>query len=369
MSMISYTDLAGEHRESEEPLLEAVAGVLHSGNFILGSAVEEFEAQFAALHGLSDAVGVASGLDALTLTLEALGIGNGDEVITAPNSFIATAAAIALAGARPVFVEVDDDQTMSPEDLLRAVNPRTKAIIPVHLNGRPAPMRPIMEIAGKAGIPVIEDCAQAVGASLDGIPVGTFGAAGCYSFHPLKNLNACGDGGAIVTSDKTLAKRLRLLRNHGLQDRDTCLEWGHNSRLDTIQAAILLEKLKHLNSRTELRRRNASFYLNNLKDLPIRLPNERDGEYCVWQAFVIQSPCRDELRSFLRKKGIEALIHYPVPIHLQPAAKYLNYPPGSFPVCEAQAECILSIPVRQSLGIEEIEMVAAAINEFFVIFK
>lgn len=365
MIQIPYTDLAQEHQESEKHILEAVAGVLRSGIFILGSAVEEFEKQFSALHGLSDAVGVGSGLDALVLTLKALGISKGDEVITVPNSFIATAAAIALVGARPVFVDVDDDQTMSPEKLSQSISSRTKAIIPVHLNGRPARMKPIMEIANSAEIPVIEDCAQAVGASLDETPVGTFGIAGCYSFHPLKNLNACGDAGAIVTSDKTLANRLRLLRNHGLRDRDTCLEWGHNSRIDTIQATILLKKLESLSTRTELRRRHALFYLSNLKGLPIRLPNERDGEYCVWQAFVIQSPRRDELKSFLLKKGIEALIHYPTPIHLQPAAKYLNYARGSFPVCEEQAESILSIPVRQNLSAGEIEKIVDAVKEFF----
>jgi len=365
MITVSYTALAQEHQESEL-FLEAIAGVLRSGNFILGSAVEEFETRFAALHGLSYAVGVGSGLDALALTLKALGIGAGDEVITVPNSFVATAAAIALVGARPVFVDVDDDQTMDPDKLFAAVTPRTRVIIPVHLNGRPARMKPIMEIADKAGVPVVEDCAQAAGAALEDVPVGTFGIAGCYSFHPLKNLNACGDAGAVVTADIKLADRLRLLRNHGLRDRDTCLEWGYNSRLDTLQAAVLLKKLALLEQRTEQRRQNASFYLENLKELPLRLPNERAGEYCVWQAFVIQTPRRNELRSFLTAHGIEALIHYPVPIHLQAAAEYLNYPRGSFPVCEAQAESILSLPIRQNLSAGEREKVVSVLKEFFL---
>lgn len=365
MTTISYIDLALEHQTSEERLLDAIGDVLRSGSFILGDTVNDFETRFAKLHGLSEAVGVGSGLDALQLTLEALKIGEGDEVITVPNSFIATAAAIAHVGARPVFVDVDDDQTMSPEKILPALSSRTKAIIPVHLNGRPARMKEIMEIADSIGVPVIEDCAQSVGASLDGIRLGTFGIAGCYSFHPLKNLNACGDAGAVVTSHKALADRLRKLRNHGLQDRDTCLEWGHNSRLDALQAAILLKKLESLDLRTEKRRHNADFYLEELKDLPVRLPYERDGEYCVWQAFVIQSPRRNELRSFLLKKGIETLVHYPIPIHLQPAAEYLDYPLGSFPVCERQSEQILSLPIRQNLTDGDLQKVVDAFRIFF----
>lgn len=362
---IPYVRLGPEHRDLGEQLLGPVREVLGSGGFILGGAVESFESRLADLHGLPYAVGINSGLDALVLTLKALGVGPGDEVITVPNSFIATAAAVALVGAKPVFVDVDGEQTMSPDALASAIGARTKAIIPVHLYGRPARMEAIMSHASAAGVPVIEDCAQAVGATLNGRPVGTFGVAGCYSFHPLKNLGACGDAGAVVTSDGALSARLRLLRNHGLRDRDTCVEWGHNSRLDTLQAAILLAKVPRLREWTGRRRRNAAYYLERLRGLPVRLPRERPGEYCVWHAFVIQTPLRDDLGAWLARRGIEALIHYPLPIHLQPAAAYLGYAPGSFPACEQQARSILSLPIRHSLREEELERVAAAVAEFF----
>ena len=362
---IPYVKLGPEHQSLEEQLLGPIRDVLGSGSFILGREVERFEARLAGLHELPYAVGVGSGLDALVLTLKALGVGPGDEVITVPNSFIATAAAVALVGAKPVFVDVDDEQTMSPEALAASIGARTKAIIPVHLYGRPARMEALMSHASAAGVPVVEDCAQAVGATLHGRHVGTFGVAGCYSFHPLKNLGACGDAGAVVTGDRALAERLRLLRNHGLRDRDTCVEWGYNSRLDTFQAAILLAKFPGLHDLTEGRRRHASYYLGRLKGLPIRLPRERPGENCVWHAFVIQTPQRDELRAALAHRGIEALVHYPVPIHLQPSAGHLGYGPGSFPACERQARSILSLPIRHSLREEEIERVASAVGEFF----
>lgn len=365
MSLIPYVDLAVEHQSICERLCDIAHRVISSGRFILGQAVEEFEASLAERHNLPHAVGVASGVDALQLTLEALGVGPGDEVITVPNSFVATAAAIARVGARIIFVDVDAYQTMNPDELGKAISPRTKAIVPVHLTGRPAPMNAILRLAEAAGVVVIEDCAQAIGARLGGRPVGSFGIAGCYSFHPVKNLGACGDAGAVVTADSALAARLRLLRNHGLSDRDTCSIWGHNSRLDAIQASILQVKLAFLDEWIEMRRRNAKRYFDHLFGLDLYLPHERPGEYSVWHSFVIQTPRRNALREFLRDRGIECLIHYPVPIHLQPAASNLGYGPRSFPICEAQAQSILSLPIRHSLSESDIGTIANGIREFF----
>jgi len=342
-----------------------ISAVLESGEFILGPSVRQFEASLADYHGVSCAVGVGSGLDAIALTLKALNIGPGDEVITVPNSFVATAAAIDLVGAKIVFVDVDEEMTMNPDLLADAITPHTRAIIPVHLTGRPAPMNDIMYHAGRCGAHVIEDCAQAIGATLNGQPVGRFGIAGCFSLHPLKNLGGCGDGGIVITDDTRLADRLQLLRNHGLQDRNTCLTWGHNSRLDSVQAAILNARFAHLPQQTEQHRKNAIFYLSALHDLPLRLPKERPGESCVWYAFVVQTSHRNRLQKFLEERGIESLVHYPIPIHLQPAAAKLAYGRGAFPVCEEQANTMLSLPIRSSLTRGELEYIATAMCDFF----
>jgi len=342
-----------------------ISAVIDSGEFILGPSVQQFEASVADYHGALCAVGVGSGLDAIALTLRALDIGPGDDVITVPNSFVATAAAIDLVGANIVFVDVDEEMTMNPDLLADTITPRTRAIIPVHLTGRPAPMEAIMYHADRYGAHVIEDCAQAIGAKLNGMPVGRFGIAGCFSLHPLKNLGGCGDGGIVITDDNRLADRLRLLRNHGLRDRNTCLTWGHNSRLDSVQAAILRARFAHLPQWTEQHRRNATFYLSALRDLPLRLPKDRPGEYCVWYAFVVRTSQRDRLQEFLRERGIESLVHYPIPVHLQPAAAKLAYFRGAFPVCEAQADTMLSLPIRHGLTTGEMEYVATAISDFF----
>ena len=251
---IPYVNLAAQHAGLKVELLEAVEAVLEKGNFILGEEVSQFEKRFSELCGVPYAVGVNSGTDALILALRVLGVGEGDEVITVPNSFVATAACIRLVDARPVFVDVRNDYNMDPERLERAVNRRTKAIIPVHLTGRPADMDPILALAGRKGIPVVEDAAQAVLAEYRGRRVGSFGTLGCFSMHPLKTLNACGDGGVLTTSDSRIYEELKVLRNLGLKDRNQCLRWSGNSRLDTIQAAMLLVKLKYLETWTGKRR-------------------------------------------------------------------------------------------------------------------
>ncbi len=367
MSMkVPYVNLAAQHSAIKERLLAAVGNVLDHGQFILGSEVGEFERQFADLCGVRYAVGVNSGTDALILALQALGVGPGDEVITVPNSFVASASCIALVGARPVFVDVGEDYNMKSDLIERAITPRTKAILPVHLTGRPADMDAIMEVAEARGLHVLEDCAQAVCAEYKGRRVGSVGSVGCFSLHPLKTLNACGDGGVLTTSDVGLHEDLKALRNHGLQNADRYDAWGHNSRLDTLQAAILLVKLEYVEEWTEKRRRNARLYQGSLAELDkVDVPLDMGHERAVYHTFVIQAEDRDALRSYLGERGIGTGVHYPVPIHLQKAAASLGYGPGSFPLAERQAERILSLPVYPELKEDQIEYVVDCVTSFY----
>ena len=363
---IPYANLAAQHATLRDELLAAVGRVLDHGKFILGPEVGEFERRFAAVCGVDHAVAVGNGTDALVLALRVLNIGAGDEVITVPNSFVASAAAIALLGARPVFVDVADDLNIDVGRIDAAITPRTRAILPVHLTGRPAQMGPLMEIARRRTLRVVEDCAQAVCAEYDGQRVGSFGDVGCFSLHPLKTLNACGDGGVLTTGDQAIAARLRELRNIGLKTRDECVVWSGNSRLDTLQAALLLVKLGHLDEWTERRRANAAVYQRLLADVrQIRLPADGAGERAVYHTFVIQAERRDDLRAFLATHGIGTSIHYPLPIHLQAAARDLGYGVGSFPIAEAQARCMLSLPVYPELTDDDLARVAASIREFY----
>jgi dTDP-4-amino-4,6-dideoxygalactose transaminase len=347
-------------------LLARLQQTLASGQWVAGPEVAELEARLAARLGARECIAVGSGTDALILSLRALGIGPGDEVITAPNSFIATASAIVHVGATPVFADVLPDQNIDPERVASAITPRTRAILPVHLSGRTAHMPELLQLAAARGLRVIEDAAQAIDARLSGKAAGTFGDLGCFSCHPLKNLNAAGDAGFILADDSALAQRLRRLRSNGLVDRETALEWGVVSRLDSVQAAVLLERLPALDGVTEARRRNAHSYRELLRDIPqIFLPACRPEEYNVFHTFVIQVDRRDELQEFLRERGIGTAIHYKIPIHLQPAARALGHAPGSFPVAERQATRILSLPVHQFLTQADLEYVAASIREFF----
>ena len=363
---IPFVNLAAQHAPIKEKILAAVGDVLDHGQFILGEQVAEFERRFAEMCGVSYSLGVGTGTDAMILALKALDVGPGDEVITVPNSFVTSASCIALSGARPVFVDVGEDFNMDPWLIERAITPRTRALLPVHLTGRPADMDPIMEIAQKHGLFVIEDCAQAVCAEYKGRRVGTFGNVGCFSLHPLKTLNACGDGGALATDDAELYERLKVLRSCGLRDRDFCIEWSHNSRLDTLQAAILLVKLNYTEEWTEKRRKNASFYQQVLANLPnIQVPCDELYESSVYHTFVIQADRRDALRAYLTESGIETVIHYPIPIHLQEAAAGLGYGVGSFPVAERQAGRILSLPVYPELEASQLEYVASSLYSFY----
>jgi len=362
---VPFVDLAAQHRAVREELLAAVAQVIESGQFILGPQVQEFEQRFAELCGVRHAVGVNSGTDAICLALRALDIGPGDDVLTVPNSFVATASAIALCGARPVLVDVRDDYNMDPGQIVQAITPRTRAILPVHLTGRPADMQAISEIAQAHNLHVVEDAAQAVAAEYRGRRVGSLGTIGCFSLHPLKTLSACGDGGMLTTDDEGLASRLRVLRNIGLQTRDDAVQWSGNSRLDTIQAAMLLVKLRYLDTWTDARRAHAEYYRTALAGTPgIRVPLDQPHERAVYHTFVIQAERRDKLKQFLAERGIDTAIHYPRLIHLQTAARGLNLPSGSFPVAEAQAGRILSLPVYAELTSQQRAAVVDAIRAF-----
>lgn len=365
-SAVPYVDLARQHAPLRAELLSAVDAVLAHGHFVQGPEVAAFEAAMAELCGVREAVAVNSGTDALVLALRVLGIGPGDEVITVPNSFVATASAIALVGATPVFVDVADDYTLDPALLQAALTERTRAIIPVHLTGCPADMAPILTLARERGLFVVEDCAQAIGARDHGRPVGGLGDLGCFSLHPLKTLNACGDGGVITLNDPDRAERLRDLRNLGLVGRGLSGTWSGHSRLDSIQAAILLVKLRYLQDWTARRRANAAFYRRALGDIEGLVPPiEPTDRTCVYHTFVVQADRRDRLKAHLENAGIGTAVHYPVPIHLQPCAAALGYRRGDFPRTEALAETILSLPIYPELEADQRQRVAESIGRFY----
>lgn len=361
---VPYVDLAAQYASERSELLAVIDAALARGDWVGGNAVDAFEAELSAYLGITHAVALNSGTDALILVMRALGIGPGDEVITAPTSFIASAGAVAMLGATPVFADVGDDLNLDPAAVAKAITPRTKALIPVHLAGRIADMDPLMELAAKHGLAVIEDAAQAVGSCYKGKMAGGIGIAGCFSAHPLKNLNACGDAGFVTTNDSDLAARLKRLRAHGLIDRNTAVEWGTVSRLDTLQAEILRLRLKKLDQVIAKRRTNAQRYRDLLAGAPVELPQCRDFEFNTFHLFVIQSDDRDGLQAHLAARNIASGVHYPVPIHLQPAAKALGYQPGSLPNAERLAGRILSLPIHQHLADEDLVRVAEAILSF-----
>ena len=362
---VPFVDLRVRDQALKADLVAAATAVLESGAFILGPAVDECEQALARRCGTRYAVGVASGTDALLLTLRALGVGPGDEVLTPANAFLSSTSVIALAGARPLLVDVcEKDLNLDPARLEALVTPRTKAMIVVHLTGRPAQLHPILSMAQRYGLPVIEDCAQAIGARYHGQPVGSFGIAGCFSFHPLKQLGAYGDGGAIVTSDPILYKRLVMARNHGLRNRDQCAFWSVNSRLDTMQAAFLNVKLRYLDGWIAEHRAIAAGYCHQLTGV-VQVPEEEPHEFSVYQTFIIQAAQRDALQVALAKRGIETRVHYPIPLHLQEPARALGYGPGDCPMAEQLSQRILSLPIYPTLTAEQQEAVVAAIRDFY----
>lgn len=354
---IPYVNIAQQSAAQLSDLQEIVTRVLSEGKFVNGNDVEAFEQNIARYCGARNAIALNSGTDALILALKVSGIGPGDEVITPPNSFIASASAIIQVGAAPVFVDVKDDQNIDPTSIEAAITPATKAILPVHLTGRMCAMDQIMEIATQHKLTVIEDAAQAIGSRYQGKMAGTFGHFGCFSTHPLKNLNAIGDGGFVITNDDKLATRLRRARNHGLVGRNEVLEWGIVSRMDTIQAAILNYRLNHLDTTIQKRRHNASIYKERLHHSAIFVPRCEKQEFNSFHTFVIQINNRDQLKERLKEKGIETAIHYPIPIHLQPAARALGYKYGDFPKAERQSNRILTLPIHQDLLESEIHYI------------
>ncbi|SDS22447.1 DegT/DnrJ/EryC1/StrS family aminotransferase [Bradyrhizobium canariense] len=362
---IGYVNLPAQFEEERTEIMQAVEGVFRRGDFIGGEAVGKLELELSAYLGTPHVVTLNSGTDALSLAMKALGIGPGDEVITPPNSFVASTASIVAVGATPVFADVLPDQNIDPAAVEAVVTPRTKAIMPVHLTGRMADMNPLMKIADKHSLAVIEDSAQSVGSTYDGRMSGTIGTFGCFSAHPLKNLNAAGDAGFVVTADAELAARIRRLRNHGLINRSDVSEWGTVSRLDTLQAEVLRIRLRHLPSVILRRRRNATQYRQELAGVPLFIPPCRDIEFNTFHTFVVQTDRRNELQKFLATKGIETTIHYPVPIHLQPAAAHLGHRRGAFAVTERQAEEILTLPVNQFLSEFDISYICSSIREYF----
>ena len=362
---IPYVNLQAQWAQEKQDLLPIIEQVLASGQYIGGSVVETFEQHAAQFCGAKHCVALNSGTDALVCGLAAMGIRPGDEVITPPNSFVASTAAITHLGAKPVFVDVLPDQNIDPTKITAAITSKTKAIMPVHLTGRMARMDQIKSIADAHNLLIIEDAAQAIGSMYDKIPSGKWGRLGCFSTHPLKNLNACGDGGFLVTDDDAIAQKIRVMRNHGLVDRNTVQRFGYVTRMDAVQAAILTYRLANLNTVTQKRRANAAQYMQTLNRTDVFIPDEISSEFNTYHTFVIQVANRDGLRQFLMDAGVETSIHYPVPIHLQPAARSLGHVKGDFPETERQAERILTLPVNQYLSSLEIEKVANLVNKFY----
>jgi dTDP-4-amino-4,6-dideoxygalactose transaminase len=361
---IPFVDLARQFRSIEPELTKAFLDVGRSGVYIMGDRLESFERKVAEFIGVTHVLGVADGSDALFLILKALGIGPGDEVITATNSFIASAWVIAAVGAKPVLVDVAEDFNIDPARIEAAVTDRTRAIIPVHLTGRPALMDEINDIARRRGLFVVEDAAQAIGARYRGKRVGSLGTAAGFSLHPLKNLGVYGDGGLITTDDAELDAKLRKLRNHGLRNRDECEIWGFNSRLDSMQAAFAEIKLNLLDGWNNRCREIANTYREGLADC-VQVPVDQPWEECAYHNFVIRTDKRDELVAHLKEHGVDTRVHYPIPIHLQDAAKDLGYQLGDFPNAEKYAKTMISLPIYPELSESEVAYVVYAVRIFF----
>lgn len=360
---VPFVDLRTQRESIASEVQAAITSVMERGDFVLGADVERFEAEFAEYLGAVHAVGVGSGGAALELALRAYGIGGSDEVITAANTFVATVLAIVAVGARPVLVDVDSKTlNMDPDALAAAITPRTRAVIPVHLYGQPADLDRILAVAARHHLVVIEDTAQAHGARYHGRRAGTFGHAAAFSFYPSKNLGAYGDGGLVATNDARIAETLRMLRNYGQRAKYHHAIVGTNSRLDTLQAAILRVKLGHLDHWNCCRQEHAARYDRLLSGLPIEVPVVAPAVEHVFHLYVIQADARDELQRSLRSEEIETGIHYPVPVHCLEACTDLGYRRGAFPVTEAAAQRILSLPMYAELTSAQIERVCAALD-------
>ena len=361
--MIPFVDLHAQYRSIKPEIDAAIARVLETGQFVLGDEVAAFEREFAAYCGAAHGIAVNSGTSALHLALLAAGVGPGDEVITAPFTFVATVAAIDYTGARPVFVDVSEDSlTMDPGALEAAITSRTKAIIPVHIYGQPADMDPIRAIAARHGLSVIEDAAQAHGAQYRGKPAGSLGDLACFSFYPSKNLGAYGEGGLVATNNADHAARIRTLRDWGQQKKYVHDVRGFNARMEGFQGAILRVKLRHLPAWTDARRRVADRYNELLAGTGIALPKEMPYARHVYHLYTVRLKEREALQAALRNDGIATGLHYPIPVHLQPAYADLGYRAGAFPVAERAAAQVLSLPVFPEMTDGQIEQVVASVR-------
>jgi dTDP-4-amino-4,6-dideoxygalactose transaminase len=367
---VPFVDLKQQYLSIKDEVLAAVAGVFESTQFVLGKEVAAFEEEFASYSGARYGVAVNSGTSALHLALLAAGVGPGDEVITVPFTFVATAAAVWYTGAKPVFVDVDPESyCMDSARIEEAITPRTRAILPVHLYGQAADMDAISAIARRHGLPVIEDAAQAHGAEYRGRRCGSIGEMGCFSFYPGKNLGAYGEGGMVTTNSPELARQIRILRDWGAEKKYHHVLKGFNYRMEGVQGAILRVKLRYLEQWTEARRANATLYSRALADSNLHLPKEAPGNRHVYHVYGVMTPRRRELMDALEAQGVQTGIHYPVPVHLLPAYSDLNYQAGDFPIAERLASEELSLPMFPELAESQIDAVVSAIEEYSSVYQ
>ncbi len=362
---VPFIDLQQRFVDEREELLACVERVLSKGHLVMTQEVTDFEKRITEFTGTKHCVSCGNGTDALMLSLWALGIGKGDEVITTPISFIASTGSIAHVGATPVYADVRADQNIDPVEIEKKITPNTKAIMPVHWGGRVADMDAIMAIARKHKLFVIEDAAQSMGASYKGKQGGAFGHVGTFSAHPLKNLNAIGDGGFLVTDDEEVANRIRLYRNHGLQDRDTCVMYGVNSRLDSLNAEVLSFRLGRLAGVIERRRKNVNLYRERIKAKEVFIPPCQTYEKNAFVMMITQAERRDQLQAYLQQRGIQSLVYYATPLHLHKAAARYGYKRGDFPKAEHQVDRVLALPHHQYLTEGQITYVAESVNAFY----
>ena len=361
---IPYVNLGLDWKKDKKKILKKISNFLDRGTFIGGEEIKKFENNISSLCKTKFCVGTNSGTDALTLGMYLMGIKRGDEVITPANSFIASTASIVHLGATPVFADIDDDLNIDPKDIENKITKKTKAIMPVHLTGRVAKMNEILEIAKKNKIEIIEDAAQSIGSKYYDKMSGSFGKVSCFSAHPLKNLNAIGDSGYLITNDKSIFLKSKLLINHGIENNSKVNHFGFVSRMDSFQALILNYQLKKLKKTISVRRKNAKIYNLELANF-VQVPEEKSYEYNTYHTYIIKTDKRNLLRKHLLEDGIETKIHYPIPIHLQKAAKKFNYKKGSLPNTEKSSRQILTLPINQHLNENDLSRIINSIKKFF----
>lgn len=363
---IPYVNIKKQYVNEKTQLLKIIDNTLKSGSWVGGSEIEKFEKKISKICKTKYCVALNSGTDALTLALHLLGVKKGDEVITPSNSFIASTAVIIHLGAKPVFVDVKDDQNIDEMKIEDKISKKTKAIMPVHLTGRMCAMDKIIKISKKYDIPVIEDCAQSIMSKYKNVMSGAWGDVGCFSAHPLKNLNAVGDSGYLTTNRKDIYKKIKTLRSHGMEySRDNVKYFGYVSRMDNLQAAILNYRLNGIRKIIEKRRNNVNLYLNHLNLENVFFPIEKKEEFNTYHTFVIQVPERDKLKKYLKINGVETAIHYPIPIHLQTASKKIGLDKVLLPKTIKQSKEILTLPINQFLNKKEILYICNLINKFY----